>query len=79
MFSIAGTDKLEEIVGEGNDSDSTDALIAGLTGLAYLRGLPGWDVRRPNDSEREAAKTEGWIFFPMESSQQRPSFAGRQR
>lgn len=62
----------DDIVSQGKDSDETDAFLAAVTGLIYgadRLGFPtqtAWKVRCPvNDGEIEAARTEGWIFFPV--------------
>jgi predicted nuclease with RNAse H fold len=60
----------DDIVSRGGDSDETDAFLAAVTGAVYLSDLgnlgvcPRWRIRRPGPEELEAARTEGWIFFP---------------
>ena len=47
----------------GKDSDKTDAFIAALTALAYADAM-GRSVHRPSPEQTDAARREGWIFFP---------------
>jgi predicted nuclease with RNAse H fold len=48
-----------------DDSDKTDAFICALTALVYAGRISEWAVRTPQtDQESQAAKAEGWIFFP---------------
>ena len=47
----------------GKDSDKTDAFIAALTALAYADEM-GRSVHRPSPEQTDAARREGWIFFP---------------
>lgn len=65
----------DEIVSQGKDSDETDAFLAAVTGRIYAASQVGslpklpWTVRCPRTAdEMEAARVEGWIFFPTPES-----------
>ncbi|HTE20120.1 MAG TPA: DUF429 domain-containing protein [Armatimonadota bacterium] len=53
-----------KLISHRSDSDNTDALLAALTCWCYLGKLDSWSARRPKDAEQDAARQEGWIFFP---------------
>jgi predicted nuclease with RNAse H fold len=55
-------------VGDDKRSHKTDALIAAITALIYLGKVRGWSVEWPTGDREEAARREGWIFFPTRSS-----------
>ncbi len=57
-----------EIVSGGSDSDKIDALIAAITALIHIGRVPKWTSRSPEKIEIEAARREGWIFFPVQSN-----------
>lgn len=53
-----------ELVGKGEVSHATDALVSALTGLMY-EGALDRDLRRPTtEDEKRDALREGWIFLP---------------
>lgn len=68
-FSISLGPHLAAIVRERDRADETDALVAALTGVLYLRTIAKTAPRElevvlPAASERDLARTEGWIFAP---------------
>ena len=65
-FALDDGGHLPALVGsKDDDAHVADALLAGLSGLAWGGALKGWGVRRPKAGERAAAAREGWIFFPQ--------------
>jgi hypothetical protein len=76
LFNVDLDGRLDAIIGKGEDSDETDAFLAAITGAIYLADCQGadlasaaWSIRRPSESEMEAAAREGWIFFPIHGRQ----------
>ena len=56
---------LEVLATLARTDDITDAFIAAITALAYAGQVRGTGVVRPPPECMDAAREEGWIFFPI--------------